>query len=376
MKESALYVHVPFCDHKCVYCDFYSIITTYNVEPFLDHLKKEIEFYSYLFKEDHRFTSVFFGGGTPSLLCPENLNDIILHLKKYFIVSDDAEITLETNPGTVTNEKLKNFLESGVNRISIGIQSFYDDDLRFLTRIHNKKTAVDTVLNASYAGYNNISIDLIFNLPGQSKQKWLHNLNEAVNLPVNHISAYSLILEKGTILNKLVLDGIVKMQDNDYDADLYETTIDFLTSKGFNQYEVSNFAKDGYECLHNKAYWRHRDYLGLGPSAHSFMNGKRWWNFSSVKRYISEIDKNGNAEAGSEMPRQNELLEEYIMLGLRSTGINLNEVETRFGKDWYLNNSAFLDNLEKNGFISRSGEQLRLTSRGYAVCDEIIAKFK
>ncbi len=275
MKESALYVHIPFCDHKCIYCDFYSIITTYNVEPFLDHLKKEIEFYSGLYKNDNRFTSVFFGGGTPSLLCPGDLNEIILHLKKHFIISDEAEITLETNPGTVTDEKLKNFLESGVNRISIGIQSFYDDDLRFLTRIHDKKTAVDTVLNASYAGYKNISVDLIFNLPGQSKQKWLHNLNEAVNLPVNHISAYSLILEKGTILNKLVIDGIVKMQDNDYDADLYETTINFLTSKGFNQYEVSNFAKDRYECLHNKAYWHHRDYLGLGPSAHSFMNGKR-----------------------------------------------------------------------------------------------------
>jgi len=309
-------------------------------------------------------------------LCPGDLNEIILHLKKHFIISDEAEITLETNPGTVTDEKLKNFLESGVNRISIGIQSFYDDDLRFLTRIHDKKTAVDTVLNASYAGYKNISVDLIFNLPGQSKQKWLHNLNEAVNLPVNHISAYSLILEKGTILNKLVIDGIVKMQDNDYDADLYETTINFLTSKGFNQYEVSNFAKDRYECLHNKAYWHHRDYLGLGPSAHSFMNGKRWWNFSSLKRYISEINKNGNAEAGSEMPRQNELLEEYIMLGLRSTGINLIEVETRFGKNWYLNNSAFINNLEENGFISRSGELLKLTARGYAVCDEITAKFK
>jgi oxygen-independent coproporphyrinogen-3 oxidase len=166
------------------------------------------------------------------------------------------------------------------------------------------------------------------------------------------------------------------MQDEDYDADLYETTIEYLTSNGFYQYEVSNFTKDGFECLHNKAYWHHRNYLGLGPSAHSFMNGKRWWNYSSLKRYISEIGKKGNAEAGFEIPGKNELLEEYIMLALRSTGLDLPEVEKEFGKTWFIKNSEFLDELQNSGFITRDRNLIKLTARGYAVCDEILTRFK
>jgi len=376
MKESALYIHIPFCDHKCIYCDFYSIITTDNIIPYFSSLNKEIDFYSTQFRDDHYFTSIFFGGGTPSLMCPDDLHNLIVHLRKQFRISDQAEITMETNPGTVTNEKLKHFLDAGINRISIGIQSFDDDDLKFLTRIHDKQTAIDTVINASKAGYKNISLDLIFNLPGQTKEKWINNLNQSVSLPINHISAYSLILERGTILNKLVLDGIVKMQDEDYDADLYEITIEYLTSNGFRQYEVSNFSKDGYECIHNKAYWEYRDYLGLGPSAHSFMNGKRWWNYSSLKRYISEINNKENAEAGYELPGRNEMLEEYVMLGLRSTGINLDKLSSVFGSDWYKKNRLFLKELENNAFIKSEENVVKLTPKGYAVCDEIISKMK
>jgi oxygen-independent coproporphyrinogen III oxidase len=200
MKQSALYIHIPFCDHKCIYCDFYSIITSDNIRPFFTSLKKEIDFYSEKFKYDHHFTSIFFGGGTPSLMCPDDIKDIVSYLKEKFIIGENAEITLETNPGTVTEEKLNHFIEAGINRISIGIQSFDDNDLKFLTRIHDKQTAINTVLSAGKAGLNNINIDLIFNIPGQSKEKWLKNLSEAVQLPVTHISAYSLILERGTIL--------------------------------------------------------------------------------------------------------------------------------------------------------------------------------
>ena len=238
MKNSALYVHIPFCDHKCIYCDFYSIITKDNIKPFLSSIKKEISNYSDKYRADRSFFSIFFGGGTPSLMEPEYIGEIITELKDKFIITPDAEITLETNPGTVKMEKLEAFRNAGINRISIGIQSFDDKDLSFLTRIHNKQTAVDTVNNAKDAGFNNISVDLIFNLPEQTKEKWLKNLQEAVKLPVRHISAYSLILERGTILNKLVLDGKVTIQDDDYDAELYQATIDFLKSEGFIQYEV------------------------------------------------------------------------------------------------------------------------------------------
>jgi oxygen-independent coproporphyrinogen-3 oxidase len=239
-------------------------------------LKKEILHYSKNYPDERIYSSIYFGGGTPSLMEPGYLREIISYLKNNYRISEDAEITMETNPGTVDKEKLRLFRKSGINRISIGIQSFDNDDLAFLTRIHDKDTAIQTVLLANEIGFENISIDLIFNLPGQTKEKWEMNLHKAVELHVKHISAYSLILERGTILNKMVLDDKVAIQDDDYDAELYELTIDFLETNGFAQYEVSNFAKPGYECRHNNAYWRYRDYLSFGPSSHSFMNGRRW----------------------------------------------------------------------------------------------------
>lgn len=372
MKESALYIHIPFCDHKCIYCDFYSIITSDNINPFLDAVKKEINYYSPLFSSDRKFTSIFFGGGTPSLMTPEYISEILSSLNNNYKIETDAEITLETNPGTVDEKKLKSFLNSGINRLSIGIQSFSEPDLKFLTRIHNRETAINTVYRAKQAGFENINIDLIFNLPGQSKKSWLKNLVVAANLPVNHISSYSLILERGTILNKMVIDGKVKIQDEDHDADLYEATIDFLEHYNFKQYEVSNFALDGFECRHNKTYWEYRDYLSFGPSAHSFVNGKRWWNFSSLKKYIYEIENTGSAQAGSEEPDIFESTGEYIMLALRSNGINKEKLQKSFGDEWLKKNSLNLKHYREAGFLSEDQLHIRLTKKGYAVCDEII----
>jgi oxygen-independent coproporphyrinogen III oxidase len=372
LKESALYVHIPFCDHKCIYCDFYSIITSDNIRPFLVSIKKEIKFYSDFYSKDRIYTSIFFGGGTPSLMQPEYLNEIINSLKQYFEVSEDAEITMETNPGTVSKEKLKSFKDIGINRISIGIQSFHDNELKFLTRIHNKKTAIETVNNAKATGFDNISVDLIFNLPGQTKKKWKESLETAIKLPIKHLSAYSLILERGTILNKMVLDKRVKMQDDDHDADLYEMTIDFMLKSGFNQYEVSNFTKPGFECRHNNAYWRYRDYLSFGTSAHSFVDGKRWWNYSSLKRYISEIDKNGCAIAGSEDISKQQQFNEYVMLALRSSGLDLIEFKNMFGANWINGKYDYFNKLMRENLVTIDREYLRLTKKGYAVCDEIL----
>jgi len=231
-------------------------------------LKKEIIHYSEKHSADRELISIFFGGGTPSLMEPDYISEILESIKTKFVVRNDTEITLETNPGTVSLEKLRKFRKVGINRISIGIQSFNNNDLRFLTRIHNSETAINTVNYAAEAGFENISLDLIFNLPGQSKKNWIKNLERAVKLPIKHISAYSLILERGTILNKMVLDGKVKIADADYDAELYQTTINFLTANGFYQYEVSNFTKLGFECIHNNDYWHYTDYLGFGNSAH------------------------------------------------------------------------------------------------------------
>lgn len=372
MKETALYIHIPFCDHKCIYCDFYSIITKDNILPFLSSIKKEIKYYAHVYSTDRMITSVFFGGGTPSLMEPGYIESILSSLYKNFNISGDAEITMETNPGTVNLNKLKFIRSTGINRISIGIQSFDDGELKFLTRIHDKAAALRTVRDAKEAGFDNINIDLIFNLPKQTKEIWYGNLKTAVELPVKHISAYSLILERGTILNKMVLDGKVEISGDDYDAELYETAIDYLTENGFLQYEVSNFARPGYECRHNNAYWRYRDYLGFGPSAHSFIDRKRWWNFSSLKHYISDIEKKECAPAGSEYITDQQMFDEYLMLALRSKGLDLNEFEKNFGKSWIKGKNDYIQKLADNNFMIYQDNLLRLTKRGYAVCDEII----
>jgi len=375
MKNTAIYIHIPFCDHKCIYCDFYSIITTDNISSYKTSLLKEINYYSKLYSQNRIITSIYFGGGTPSLMDPSYLNDIIIHIKKNYNVSESAEITMETNPGTVSGDKLLEFRKIGINRISIGIQSFNDNELKFLTRIHDKNTAIKTVYEAQNSGFSNISLDLIFNLPGQTKEIWLNNLNTAVSLPVHHVSAYSLILERGTILNKMVLDRKVQIQDEDYDADLYEMTIDFMESHGLIQYEVSNFAKPGYECIHNNAYWRYHDYISFGTSAHSFIDGKRWWNYSSLKLFNAQIEAKGFAEANHEFISVEQSINEYTMLALRSYGLDIIDLKKRFGNEWLINNLQYLKLLESNGMILNTGDFLKLTKHGYAVCDEIIAKF-
>lgn len=377
MKQTACYVHIPFCDHKCIYCDFYSIITSDNIQSFLKCLNKEIKYYSDKYSDDRELISIYFGGGTPSLMEPVYISEIIKNIRKNFEVRQTAEITLETNPGTVSLEKLKVFLASGINRISIGIQSFENDELKFLTRIHDSETAIKTVNNAAEAGFENISLDLIFNLPGQTKSKWIKNLEQAVKLPIKHISAYSLILERGTILNKMVLDGKVKIADEDYDAELYETTIEFLTSNGFYQYEVSNFANPGFECLHNNAYWHYNDYFGFGTSAHSFLDGKRWWNLSSLKMYIDKIEESGDAIAGSEIISSEKAMDEYIMLDLRSSGLNLNMFINRFGNqgtEWLKNKYPYFELLKNQNFVMINDAKIKLTDKGYAICDEILAE--
>jgi oxygen-independent coproporphyrinogen-3 oxidase len=403
MKDSALYIHIPFCDHKCIYCDFYSIITSDNINPFLNSLKKEIGYYADVYSEGREFSSIYFGGGTPSLMTPIYISEIIEYLKRKFSVTEDAEITLETNPGTVDKNKLKEFRSAGINRLSVGIQSFHNDELKFLTRIHNSETAVETIMNAREAGFDNVNLDLIFNLPGQTKQKWTENLRKALSLPITHLSAYSLILERGTILNKMVLDKKVVLQDDEYDADLYEFTIDFMTSHNFIQYEVSNFCLSGYECRHNNAYWRYRDYLSFGTSAHSFMNGKRWWNYSSLKKYIHEIEAKGNAEAGSEMGDIKQQVDEYVMLALRSSGLDLRDFTEKFngethaaagGKgsgeisleghtgadkarsfhpiNWIKEKNDYFIQLKNQNLLEIDDHFIRLTKKGYAVCDEIL----
>ncbi len=373
LKKTAVYIHIPFCDHKCIYCDFYSLVSYENIENYLTALKKEIKFYAGKYSSGRNIDTIFFGGGTPSFMKPEYIQEIIETIKHNFNISNEIEITLETNPGTVTKEKLKEFKSAGINRISIGIQSFDNNELKFLTRIHDKDTAIKTVEDAAIIGFDNISIDLIFSLPNQTLQTWKSNLELAVKLPIKHISAYSLILEKGTILNKMVLDGKIKMATENHDAKLYKYTMEYLDKYKFNQYEVSNFAKKNFECKHNLYYWEYQDYLSFGTAAHSFVNGIRWWNFSSLKKYISEIEQTGNAIRGKEKLTNEQMLEEIIMLGLRSNGLNLTLVQN-INKNWYGEKQSTIKKLVDNSFIKFEKNTLKCTSEGYMICDEIIAE--
>ncbi len=373
MKKTAIYIHIPFCDHKCIYCDFYSLVGSDNQKEYLDALKTEIIYYSQIYSEKRVIDTIFFGGGTPSLMEPSYIGKILKTINDNFVVSAKAEITLETNPGTVDKTKLQEFRKVGINRISIGIQTFNESELKFLTRIHNKNTAIKIVEDAYGVGFENISIDLIFSIPNQSQEIWKKNLDIATNLPIKHISTYSLILEEGTMLNKMVLDGKVTMNDENFDANLYKYTMDFLSDKNFIQYEISNFCKYGFECKHNQYYWKYYDYLGFGTSSHSFVNGKRWWNFSNLKKYISKINKSGYAQRGEEILDKYQILDEFIMLGLRSDGIDLERLKY-YSKEWYIKKKNLIDSFKKNGYLQIENGKISCTKKGYLICDELVNK--
>ena len=375
MKSLSLYIHIPYCDHKCIYCDFYSIINYKNKPEYLNALKREIKYYAETSEDKFIVETIFFGGGTPSLMEVSYIEEILNGISNSFAVSENVEITLETNPGSVNREKLSMFRQIGINRISIGVQSFDDNDLRFLTRIHTGNEAIKTVNDAENIGFRNISIDLIFNLPNQTKEKWRLNLEKSVTLPVQHISAYSLILEKGTILNKMVLDGKIEIGDESFDADLYRFTQDFLIGKGFMQYEVSNFALPGFECKHNQQYWNYGDYIGIGTAAHSFVNNKRWWNYKSLTFYLKSVNEKGNSIAGSEILTKVETLEEFVMLALRGGGISIKRLESEFSSEWLKLNNPKIIKFKKLGLLEITPKNIKLTKQGYALCDEILTEF-
>ncbi len=351
------------------------------IDEFLSALEVEIR----LRAEEKRFNesveTIFFGGGTPSLLHPSEIEKILNLLASRFSIQTNAEITLETNPGTVDKQKLKAFHSAGINRISLGVQSFYDDDLIFLTRIHTASEAKQCILDAYAAGFKNVSIDLIFSLPNQSLQRWKSNLEQAIELQPAHISCYSLIYEPGTPLFNMIQSKQVSPLDADIDAELYEFTIDFLTSHGFEQYEVSNFAKPAtagkpnFKCRHNVNYWNHSNYLSFGPSAHSFWKNERWWNVSNITAYIEQLNKRILPISGGEHLSETKLMEEAIFLGLRSDGIDLKQFRMRFARDLSIENSSIISELIQQGRARMEGERFRLTAKGYLVCDEICQSF-
>jgi oxygen-independent coproporphyrinogen-3 oxidase len=347
---------------------------------FLEALKKEIELRAAASNSGISYETVFFGGGTPSLLASRELGAMMEHLAGHFSISPNAEITVETNPGTVNRQKLQEFRSLGINRLSIGVQSFHDDDLQFLTRIHSSDEAKRCVKDAYASGFENVSIDLIFSLPSQTAERWISNLDQAMELNPTHISCYSLIVESNTPLFRMVESKQVSLLSAETDAELYEMTIAYLRGHGYEQYEVSNFAKPGFTSRHNKSYWDHTDYLGFGPSAHSFTTKgqhsqapERSWNVANLSDYCSNLELGRLPVIGMEHLAASQLAEEEIFLGLRSEGIDLVRYRTLFGKDLMTENELKVRDLLQNSLVVVENGKLRLTAKGYPLCDEICA---
>ncbi len=375
-----LYLHIPYCDHKCLYCDFYSIESLSTMGDFLVALRREIA----MVGATHgaaadppartRFDSIFFGGGTPSLLDPPVVAELIAALRENFTVTDDAEITLETNPGTVDRAKLGGMLTAGVNRLSVGIQSFHADELKFLTRIHDAETARRCVRDAFDAGFTNLNVDLIYALPDQTTEKWDRTIAEALALRPQHISAYCLIYEEGTPLIRLLRSKQITPLPGDDEAGLYEFTMQRLGDAGYDQYEISNYSRPGFRCRHNLTYWEHQEYISFGPSAHSFRAPRRWWNVSNISTYLAKLSQGELPIAGEELLSGRELFEEKVMLGMRMGRLDLETIRRETGNDILAASGAFIGELTARGLAMVDSGALRLTRAGFMVCDEVSAR--
>ena len=325
MKTDFLYIHIPFCIQKCIYCDFFSVLYDESVaKTYIDALCQELSL-----KIDFSTTlkSIYIGGGTPSLLPNDCFRQLFNCLRNNFNFSSSAEITVEANPGTINESKINTVLSPGVNRLSIGIQSFNNDELRTLGRIHNSGDALRAIELIRKAGINNFSIDLMYGIPGQTMDSWHNSISTAVGLSPTHISAYELTPEENTPLYKLIKSHKINMPDEELILEMYNHAIDYFASCGYEHYEISNFALPGFRCVHNLNYWDRGEYIGVGAGAHSFVNGIRSKNTEDITRYIEDLNTGIIPEIESAKPASAEALKEFIFLGLRKTeGININEL--------------------------------------------------
>ncbi len=376
-KKPGIYIHVPYCDTKCGYCDFYSITRHDTRSRFIRALLTEVEIYARLPYSNRSFDTIYFGGGTPSLLTAQELETILNALNRRFNISPGCEITLEANPGTLNPQKARQFKTLGINRISMGIQSFDDDELKTLGRIHNARQARQAFGDLRKAGFENISIDLIFALPGQTAGRWKNNLEQAVKLQPEHISAYSLIYEKGTAFYKKQQQGIFHAFSDEQELDFYTTALETLRQAGYIRYEISSYARDpGLYSRHNYKYWNHAPFLGFGPSAFSYFQEKRWGNVRSIRNYIKTLEQRQSPVDFMETLDRPTLSFEKIMLGLRTReGLNLAEFESCAGRGFLQSYPQKTQALLDDELARIDGQFFHFTDRGFMMCDEILPAF-
>ena len=366
-----LYVHIPFCVRKCQYCDFLSGPSDEETKDrYIEALLKEIRAAEHT--EDYEIVSVFIGGGTPSALKAEAIASIMRTLQEQFFFCEDAEVTIEANPGTVDPEKLTIYRNVGINRLSLGLQSTDAEELKLLGRIHSYEEFLKSYEWAREAGFSNINIDLMFAIPGQTGEAWRQHLYQVAELNPEHISAYSLIIEEGTPFAEQNLD----LPDEDTEYQMYEDTAEILERYGYRQYEISNYAKQGYMCRHNAGYWQRREYLGFGLGASSLYGGMRFSNTHQMQEYLKESRNPDQIRQDVTVLSRNERIEEFMFLGLRMTeGISEKKFEENFNVRLMDIYGDILQKYEETGFMEHIETKWRLTRKGIHVSNHILADF-
>lgn len=364
MKEVGIYVHIPFCKRKCYYCDFVSYDNKYEkIDSYVETVKKEIEDTSNEFTKNHIVSTIYFGGGTPSFLESKYIKLLLENIRRNFNVSSNAEITLEVNPGTITEEKLKTYQMCGINRLSIGLQTTNDNLLKKIGRIHTYSEFLSTYNLARKLGFSNINVDLIFSLPDESLDDLKLDLEKIIELSPEHISTYSLIVENGTKIKELIeenADGY-NLPSEDIERQMYWYIKNTLEEKGYRHYEISNFAKEGYESKHNLNCWNQKEYFGFGAAAHSFIDGIRFSN----KKILSEYIFNFKSRDIEEKMNREELAKEYMMLGLRKIdGVSISEFERKFNLNPLLYFRFEISKLTDEDLIEVDLDDIKLTKKG------------
>ena len=373
-----IYIHVPFCLKKCNYCDFISYPYDAGLAAsYVYALEREMKLYAGKMPADQRVVrTVFLGGGTPSLLSGQHLALILENCRMYFQIRDDAEITVECNPGTVTREKFALMRRAGVNRISLGVQAFQAKLLSFLGRTHSFAEVNEAVKACRCEGIDNISCDLIYGIPGQTGQDWQETLERVLDLSPAHISAYGLKIEPETPLYKAVASGTVVPCDDEAELEMYQYVISILAARGFKHYEISNFALPGMEARHNLIYWLNEEYLGLGPAAHSLLNRHRFSNVKCVASYIKKLEKNEPAVAEKNPLSLEDEISETIFLGLRMLdGLDTRAFTRRFGCSVADIFGPQLEKLTGLGLIKINANGIRLTEKGLPLANEVFVEF-
>jgi oxygen-independent coproporphyrinogen III oxidase len=369
--ETSIYIHIPFCVKKCNYCDFPSYAGKEALmQSYVESLCKEISSLKNL-----KVETIYIGGGTPTYL---SLSDwrLIGDALKRLNISSDVEFTVEANPGTFSKEKLKVLKDIGVNRLSIGLQAWQDSLLKRLGRIHEIKDFINAYNMAREAGFNNINIDLMFGIPDQTMEMWIESLKSVAELNPEHISCYSLIVEEGTPFYDEYEKGGLILPGEEVERDMYNEAINFLMQKGYVQYEISNFSKPGRECRHNMVYWSMSSYIGCGAGAHSYYEGLRYSNSSSIEKYIKKIEECGAAAEGKHLNTVEDELEEFIFMGLRmNRGISMDEFSIRFQKDIFDIYGTAIKKFIKNGLLVIKDNRLFLSRRGMEVSNSIMCEF-